>query len=79
MQNCISNLKIVYIHNVIVCIVHIPMAKKQSIPTIRNIFSISDGLELASMHLRWKKMKKEKKKSKQSSNKHAKNNEMEKN
>lgn len=30
---------------------YIPIAKKQSIPTIKNIFSISDGRELASTHL----------------------------
>lgn len=27
------------------------MAKKQSIPTIKRVFSIIDGLELASIHL----------------------------
>lgn len=32
--------------------IYIPIAKKQSIPTIRNIFSIIDGRELASMHLK---------------------------
>lgn len=35
---------------------YIPMVKKQSIPTIRKIFSIIDGLELASMHLNSKKI-----------------------
>lgn len=30
---------------------YVPMAKKQSIPTTRKIFSIIEGLELASMHL----------------------------
>lgn len=32
------------------------MAKKQSIPTTRKIFSMIDGLELASMHLHIRKI-----------------------
>lgn len=32
--------------------IYVPIAKKQSIPTIKNIFSVNDGLDLASMHLR---------------------------
>lgn len=38
------------------------MAKKQSIPTTRKIFSMIDGLELASMHLYTRTQKREKKK-----------------
>lgn len=40
---------------------YVPMAKKQSIPTIRKIFSINDGREFASMHLDGKRWNTEKK------------------
>lgn len=36
------------------------MAKKHSIPTVRKIFSMTDGLELASMHLNTRNTEKRK-------------------
>lgn len=39
---------------------YIPMAKKHSIPTVRKIFSMTDGLELASMHLNTRNTEKRK-------------------
>lgn len=33
---------------------NLPIAKKQSIPTVKNIFSTNDGLDLASMILKTK-------------------------